>query len=81
MLNDGTWMENPNVRLLFYVLAAIMPSIVADVSAERMGWLTVMLVISQAIVAAKAFASDPNAKPTKLEVGVIEHKPVVEVKP
>jgi hypothetical protein len=55
------WMRSPIVKLVFYVLLAIMPAIVADLAAERVSWLSAALVVSNALVAAKAYISDPRA--------------------
>lgn len=54
------WMENVNVRLGLNVLIAAMPVIIGDLSADKFGWLTIIVMIANMLSTAKAFISDPT---------------------
>ena len=60
---NGDWMSNVNVRLALYVSLAMMPNIIADLSASNVTWATGAVVLFNALIAAKAFMSDPKNPP------------------
>lgn len=60
-MNSSVWMANPNVRFIITVMVAAMPAIIADLSNDKLSWLTLGIVISNMLIAAKAFMSDPNS--------------------
>lgn len=60
---SGDWMNNTNVRLAIYVSLAMMPNIIADLSAGNVTWATAAVVLFNALIAAKAFMSNPINPP------------------
>lgn len=54
------WMQNVNVRLGIAVAIAAMPVIIGDLSADKFGWLTIIVMIANMLSTAKAFMSDPT---------------------
>ena len=62
-LSSSLWMQNPNVKLIMMVTGASLPIIIADLSADRVSWLTVCVVIANMLTTAKAFMIDPSQQP------------------
>ncbi len=60
----SAWMNNPNVRLAFYVLMAISVPVMRDVSESKVSWSSAVTVFFTAIIAAKTFmTSSENKEP------------------
>ena len=64
--NNAAWMSNANVHLAMVVMASALPVLIADLSTDKLSWLTCWVMLANILVAAKAFMTDPQQVPAKV---------------
>lgn len=65
-MNSSAWMNNPNIKLAMYVLMAVSTPIIRDVSENAVSWSSAVNVFFAAVIAAKAFMSNPANPPEQM---------------